>query len=67
MKDKLVRYNHKAIYYTFKKVFICCSAIVATSILIALPISLGLNLVKANENTNNIKTNVNTNVELLRF
>ncbi len=63
MKDKLVRYHHKAGYYIFKKVCIGCSIFVVSSVLIALPISFGLNMVKANESakTEKVETNLNTN------
>jgi hypothetical protein len=49
MKDKLVRYNHKAGFYIMKKFAIGASVVVFSSILVALPISLGLNMVKAGQ------------------
>lgn len=67
MKDKLVRYHHKAAYYKFKKVCIGCSIFVVSSILVALPISFGLNMVKANEIAKTEKANTNLNVEYLHF
>jgi hypothetical protein len=68
MKDKLVRYNHKAGYYVMKKFAIGASVLVASSILIALPISFGLNMVKSSEVA---KTEVNpssaSDVETLKY
>ena len=61
MKDKLVRYHHGAFYYAIKKLCIGTSIVVATSVLIAIPLSFGLNLVKSNQisdvsNINNSST-----------
>ncbi len=67
MKDKLVRYHHKAGYYIFKKVCIGCSIFVVSSVLIALPISFGLNMVKANESAKMEKADTNVNVDYLHF
>ena len=67
MKDKLVRYNHKAGYYIFKKLCIGCSIFVVSSVLIALPISFGLNMVKANESAKIEKADTNVNVNYLHF
>jgi len=49
MKDKLVRYNHKAGFYVAKRFAIGASIVVASSILVALPISFGLNMIKSSE------------------
>ena len=49
MKDKLVRYGHKKPYYIIKKCVIGCSIVVASSVLIALPLSYGVNKVKQQE------------------
>lgn len=49
MTDKLVRYHHKRGFYMMKRVAIGTSIVVGASVLIALPLSFGLNLVKSNE------------------
>lgn len=67
MKDKLVRYHHKAAYYMFKKVIIGCSVLVVSSVLIALPISFGLNLVKSNEAAKTVKSEYKNQTNLLHF
>ena len=67
MKDKLVRYNHKAGYYVFKKVCVGCSIFVLSSVLIALPISFGLNMVKANEISKTEKNSVSLDTNYLHF
>ncbi len=68
MKDKLVRYHHKAGFYVMKKICIGASAAVATSILIALPLSFGLNMVKSSEIAKtDIENKNNVEINLLRF
>jgi|GEM_PF-2405170 hypothetical protein len=68
MKDKLIRYHHKAGFYVMKRVCIGTSIVVASSILIALPLSFGLNMIKSNEVANSTDyTDTNTNSVLLKF
>ena len=40
MEDKLVKYHHKALYFYFKKIGICFSVFLGTSVLVAIPISI---------------------------
>lgn len=49
MKDKLVRTNHKAGYYLAKRVALVACLLVAVSIMIALPISYGISVVRQNQ------------------
>ncbi len=60
MKDKLVKYHHKAVYFYFKKVGICFSIFAGASILVAVPVSIAAtiraNEVSKSENTNENKT-----------
>lgn len=69
MKDKLIRTNHKGIYYFFRKCGICLGCIVASSILIALPLSFGLNTISSNSNNINSKAELShhNDVNLLKF
>ncbi len=56
MKDKLVKYHHKAVYFYFKKVGICFSIFVGASVLVAVPVSIAASI-RANEvNHNEEKT-----------
>lgn len=64
MKDKLIRYNHKAGYYVMKRCAIGASIVVASSILIALPLSFGINMVKSNQNEIVEPSNTETNSDL---
>lgn len=48
MKDKLVKYHHKAVYFYFKKVGICFSIFVGASVLVAVPVSIAASI-RANE------------------
>lgn len=48
MKDKLVKYHHKAVYFYFKKVGICFSIFAGASVLIAVPVSIAATI-RANE------------------
>ena len=51
MKDKLVKYHHKAVYFYFKKVGICFSIFVGASVLVAVPVSIAASI-RANEINN---------------
>lgn len=48
MKDKLVKYHHKAVYFYFKKAGICFSIFVGASVLVAVPVSIAASI-RANE------------------
>lgn len=48
MKDKLVKYHHKAVYFYFKKVGICFSIFAGASVLVAVPVSIAASI-RANE------------------
>ena len=72
MKDKLVKYHHKAVYFYFKKVGICFSIFVGASVLVAVPVSIAASI-RANE-INNAEKKVEKqterklyNSELLEF
>lgn len=72
MKDKLVKYHHKAVYFYFKKVGICFSIFVGASVLVAVPVSIAASI-RANE-INNAEKKVEDqterkiyNSELLEF
>ena len=54
MKDKLVKYHHKAVYFYFKKVGICFSIFVGASVLVAVPVSIAASI-RANEINNTEK------------
>ena len=72
MKDKLVKYHHKAVYFYFKKVGICFSIFVGASVLVAVPVSIAASI-RANEINNTEKKVENQterklyNSELLEF
>lgn len=72
MKDKLVKYHHKAVYFYFKKVGICFSIFVGASVLVAVPVSIAASI-RANEINNAEKKVENQterkiyNSELLEF
>ena len=72
MKDKLVKYHHKAVYFYFKKVGICFSIFVGASVLVAVPVSIAASI-RANEINNTEKKVENEterklyNSELLEF
>ena len=72
MKDKLVKYHHKAVYFYFKKVGICFSIFVGASVLVAVPVSIAASI-RANEINNAEKKVENQNErklynsELLEF
>lgn len=42
MKDKLVKYNHKAIYYRAKKTLIALSFVFGAAIAFTIPVSISL-------------------------
>ena len=44
MEDKLVKYHHKALYFYFKKIGICFSVFLGTSVLVAIPISIAASI-----------------------
>ncbi|MFA6755187.1 MAG: hypothetical protein WCR97_01575 [Bacilli bacterium] len=70
MKDKLVRYHHKTMYYIVKKAGIGLSCIVGSCVLLALPLSIGLNAVKENEKSQSIseqKNDTNVDIKVLSF
>ena len=58
MKDKLVKYHHKAVYFYFKKVGICFSIFAGASILVAVPVSIAATI-RANEVSQSEKANEN--------
>ena len=58
MKDKLVKYHHKAVYFYFKKVGICFSIFAGASILVAVPVSIAATI-RANEVNQSEKANEN--------
>lgn len=72
MKDKLVKYHHKAVYFYFKKVGICFSIFVGASVLVAVPVSIAASI-RANEINNAEKKVENQterklyNSEILKF
>lgn len=73
MKDKLVKYHHKAVYFYFKKAGICFSIFVGASVLVAVPVSIAASI-RANEvkETNDTTTKPSNEVksftsELLTF
>ena len=45
MEDKLVKYHHKALYFYFKKIGICFSVFLGTSVLVAIPISIAASII----------------------
>ena len=47
MKDKLVKYNHKAIYYRAKKTLIAFSFVLGAAIAFTIPVSISLALQEA--------------------
>ena len=61
MKDKLVKYHHKAVYFYFKKVGICFSIFVGASVLVAVPVSIAASI-RANE-INNAEKKVENQTE----
>lgn len=61
MKDKLVKYHHKAVYFYFKKVGICFSIFVGASVLVAVPVSIAASI-RANE-INNAEKKVENHTE----
>ncbi|MFA6666789.1 MAG: hypothetical protein WCS51_00265 [Bacilli bacterium] len=67
MKDKLVRNHHKAGYYMMKKICVGASIVVASSVLIALPLSFGLNMVKSSEIAKAEESKTVTNIDYLHF
>jgi hypothetical protein len=42
MKDKLVKYNHKAIYYRIKKTLIAFSFVFGAAVIFTIPVSVTL-------------------------
>lgn len=54
MKDKLVKYHHKAVYFYFKKVGVCFSIFIGASVLVAVPVSIAASI-RANEVKNTEK------------
>ena len=65
MKDKLVKYHHKAVYFYFKKVGICFSIFAGASVLVAVPVSIAATI-RANE-VNKTDTEEETKKESLLF
>lgn len=63
MKDKLVRTGHKKGYYFFKRCAVGASIVLASSILIALPLSYGVNKVQQSES---IELKVETNTQEIK-
>lgn len=50
-KDKLVKFNHKAPYYRFRKCAISFAVMLGLSVSVAVPVSISITNVKAQEET----------------
>lgn len=63
MKDKLVKYNHKAIFYRFKKMMVSIGLVFACIVAISIPLSitLAVNESLAANRTSDDSTEVSSN------
>lgn len=66
MRDKLVKYHHKGIYYRFKKIGVACSFVVGAAIAFAVPVSISLHFSNvANAQVEEVSEVVETSEELV--
>ena len=56
MRDKLVKYHHKAVYYRLRKVALILFFVVLTSAAIAIPISIINVAARENESSENLSS-----------
>jgi hypothetical protein len=63
MKDKLVKYHHKAIYYRVRKVALVMFFVVLTSAAVAIPISIMTVAAREAESSENQSSNDESSLE----
>lgn len=63
MKDKLVKYNHKALYYRIKKTIIAFSVVFGAAVMFTIPVSVTLALQEHNALAETNKTKDSSNNE----
>jgi len=56
MRDKLVKYHHKAVYYRLRKVALIMFFVVLTTAVIAIPISIMSVAARENESSQNVSS-----------
>ncbi len=56
MRDKLVKYHHKAVYYRLRKVALVLFFVVLTSAVIAIPLSILNVTARENESSENLSS-----------
>ena len=62
MRDKLVKYHHKAIYYRLRKVALVLFFVVLTSAVIAIPISILSVTAEENESSEILSSSEETSI-----
>ncbi len=71
MRDKLVKYHHKAVYYRLRKVALVLFFVVLTSAVIAIPISIMSVAARENESSESSSSSEEASLdevsETLRF
>ncbi len=67
MKDKLVKYHHKAIYYRFKKTLVALSFLIGAAVVFTVPVSIILSMNDTSpmaENNNNSSSVIEDNPDI---
>ncbi len=71
MRDKLVKYHHKAVYYRLRKVALIMFFVVLTTAVIAIPISIMSVAARENESSDKVSSSEpessDTVSEMIRF
>ncbi len=62
MRDKLVKYHHKAVYYRLRKVALVLFFVVLTSAVIAIPLSILNVTARENESSENLSSSESSSI-----